>query len=297
MEILRHSSSEQLDPIKPMLVTVESPKMELEDFICILQIDPNDTFMAFELAKRMMEVNRLDEALRVLRAVVRMDNRFHTLFELGLLEYRMDLQEEAFEHLQQALIIAPDSAKGLFEIFKTLGNIYVRRGDYQSAEDSYFRAHRLQPESDILHVNLGTLAIQRQAWDEAADKFRAAIRINQTNDKAWVGLAVCHRMKGDHDLAWGNLEAAMQNNPLNEVALQLMVDWGLHEGREGRVFEHLRTFLIDGGWNEKMSLAFVWFSFKCGHRRLADLELERLLAVNPANEAAIRLAHELRNSL
>lgn len=297
MEILRPSSSEQLATSQSSSLVHQPPQMEIEDFICVLQIEPSDTFMALELARRLVADERLDEALRVLRAVVRMDNQFQTLLDLGLLEYRMELQEASFEHLQQALMIAPESAKGLFEIFKTLGNIFVRRGDFQSAEESYFRAHRIHPESDVLYVNLGTLAIQRQAWDEAAEKFRTAIGICKTNDKAWVGLAVCHRMKGDHELAWGNLEAALQTNPLNEVALQLIVDWGQQEGLESRVFEHLRTFLVKGGWNEKMSLAFVWFSFKCGHRLLASLELERLLAVNPCNESAIRLAQELRSIL
>lgn len=292
MEILRPSSSEFQTHANVESAIAGRPRMEIEDFIGILQLEPNDTFMAMELARRLTSVDRNDEALRILRAVVKIDNRFETIFALAELEYRMDRESDAFVHFQHALLIAPDNAPELFEIFKCLGNIFVRRGDLDSAEDNYFKAHRVQPNSDVLYVNLGTLAIQRTDWDGAAEKFRVALTLNSSSDKAWVGLAICHRMKGDQELAWGNLEAAIQHNPLNEVALQLAVDWGLQEGRDSRVLEHLRVFLVDGGWNEKLSLAFAWLSLKRGDRLLASLELERLLAVNPSHEAAFRLLKE-----
>lgn len=301
MEILRPSSSDAQNLNSDIDAnalsahsSVEKPKMDFEDFICVLQMEPNDSFMARELAQRLLASGRKEEALRVLRAVIRMDNCFETLFALGSLEYQMDLEAECFQHLQQALLVAPEGAPQLFELLKILGNIFVRHGDLDSAEDAYFKAHRLNPNSDILHVNLGTLSIQRQAWDEAADKFRTALALNSINDKAWVGLAICHRMKGDWELAWGNVQMALQCNPLNEVALQLILDWSAQEGREGAALEPLRNFLIEGGWNEKMSLAFAYLSFKRGDLALAKLELERLLAVNPGNHEALALVQELR---
>jgi tetratricopeptide (TPR) repeat protein len=297
VEVLRPSSSEvQVHAhaaVESLLVARSRAGLEIEDLIGILQAEPHNSSVAMELARRLIRSGRHEEALCVLRAVVKMDNRFETLFALAELEYQMEREAEAFLHLQQALMVAPSSAPEFFEIFKYLGNIFVRRGDLDSAEDAYFKAHRLNPDSDILHVNLGTLAIQRNQWDTAAENFRVALSLNAANDKAWVGLAISHRMKGDQELAWANLEAAIQNNPLNEVALQLAVDWGLREGRETRVLEHLRAFLIDGGWNEKLSLAFAWLSLKRGDRRLAILELERLLAVNPGFDGALRLAREM----
>lgn len=294
MEIMRPSLNEDLLRAETLVSKGSIPKMEIEDFICILQIEPQDSFMAMELAKRLVAQERVDEAHRLMTAIVRIDNRFETLFALGCLEYRMSLEDSAFAHLQSALLIAPDGASELFEVFKILGNIFVRRGDLDSAEDSYFKAYRLNPMSDVLHVNLGTLAIQRANWDEGAQKFRVALGLNPSNDKAWVGLAICHRMKGDFELAWGNLEAAIQYNPLNEAALQLFLDWGLSEGREGKVLEHIRDFLVEGGWSERLSLAFAWLSFRRGDHYLASLELERLLAINPGHTSALQLAEEMR---
>jgi len=270
------------------------PKLDLEDLFCILQIAPNDSFIAIELGQRLRARGRLDEAYRIFNNVLKIDYRFETLNALGQVAYELDRIDEAFEYLQAAVCVAPEMAPEYFDVFKTLGNIFVRRGDFLSAEDNYHKAHRVRPNSDVLHVNLGTLCIQKSDWEEACTHFRRALDVKPSNDKAWVGLALCHRMKGDFELAWGNIEAALEYNPLNDVALGLALDWGSQDGREFRALELIRKFLVSGGWNEKMSLAFAWLSWRRGDAHIARLELERLLAVNPANEAAAQLINEIR---
>lgn len=271
-------------------------EFDLEDLYLILQMNPYDSLIATKLAGELRELGRLEEALKIMRNVVKIDSSFQTLNALAQVEYQLEMLDQAFEHLQQAMLIAPENSQVLFEIFKTLGNIFVRRGDFDSAEDSYNKAHRINSASDVLFVNIGTLAIQRAAWDEAVEKFREALHLNLTNDKAWVGLAIGHRMKGDFDLSWGNLEAALEYNPLNETALGLALDWSTYDGREFRVLELIRSFLVEGGWSERLSLAFAWLSFRRGERLAAKLELERLLAVNPGNEQAIKLIEEMRQN-
>lgn len=271
-------------------------EFDLEDLYLILQMNPYDSLIATKLAGELRELGRFEEALKIMRNVVKIDSSFQTLNALAQVEYQLEMLDQAFEHLQQAMLIAPENSQVMFEIFKTLGNIFVRRGDFDSAEDSYNKAHRINSTSDVLFVNIGTLAIQRAAWDEAVEKFREALHLNLTNDKAWVGLAIGHRMKGDFDLSWGNLEAALEYNPLNETALGLALDWSTYDGREFRVLELIRNFLVEGGWSERLSLAFAWLSFRRGERLAAKLELERLLAVNPENEQAIKLIEEMRQN-
>lgn len=299
MEILRPSSSETR-PTRarniPSPVSSDA-KLDLLDLYCILQIDPNDSYIAMELARRLQKLNRLDEAYKILVNVLKIDSRFETLNALAQIEYQIEKFDDAFHHLQQAVLIAPENDSVLFEVFKTLGNIFVRKGDFESAEDSYNKAHRIEPNSDSLHVNFGTLAIQRSDWDTAADRFRYALTINPTNDKAWVGVALAHRMKGDFDLSWGNIEAALEYGPLNETALGLALEWSTYDGREFRALELIRAYLIAGGWSERLSLAFSWLSWRRGEGDKARLELERLLAVNPRNLQALSLLAEMRNPL
>ena len=302
MEIERLNTTENIQPATLDQVSNQtskpSPVLDLQDLYCILQIQPNDSFMALELGMRLNQLGRTDEALRIFKSVIKIDSRFETLSALGLLEYRMDLIDDAFHHLQQAILVSADGQpEELFEVFKTLGNIFVRRADFELAEDNYNKAHRIHSSSDVLAVNFGTLAIQKQSWEAALEHFRRAIELNKKNDKAWVGLAIGHRMKGDFELAWGNLETALTYNPLNEVALNLALEWGSQEGREFRVLEFLRTFLVEGGWDEKLSMAFAWLSHRRGESMVARFELERVLAVNPANTRAHALAAEIRTQV
>lgn len=296
MEIIHIPANGQLDTenLKIPQQPKAKPVFDLEDLYCLLQADPNNSVAALELARRLADAGRDQEALKILKSVVKIDSRFETVMALGILENKMGIEEPAFGHLQEALMIAPDECPELFEVFKTLGNIFVRKGDFDSAEDSYNKAYRMNPESDVLLVNLGTLCIQRGEWDQAVERFRSALQINTQNDKAWVGLAIGHRMKGDFELSWANLEAALEYNPLNEVALTLVLDWGPQQDKESRMLELLRSFLIEGGWNEKFSLAFAWLCWRRGEADLARLELERLLAVNPGHAQALQLAGELR---
>lgn len=302
MEIENTLVNEKLQPAtldqESKIKSRESADLDLQDLYCILQIEPNDSIIALELGKRLAAAGRLDEALRIFRNVVKIDSRFETLKSLGLLEYRLEMADLAFDRLQQAVLLADDGTpQDLFEIFKTIGNIFVRRGDFESAEDCYNKAHRLESGSDVLMVNFGTLSIQKQAWDDALTHFRRAIELNRKNDKAWVGLAIGHRMKGDFELAWGNIETALEYNPLNDVALNLALDWGSQEGREFRVLELIREFLIEGGWDEKLSLAFAWLSHRRGDTQIARFELERILAVNPDNARAMALVDEIRTAV
>jgi tetratricopeptide (TPR) repeat protein len=248
---------------------------------------------AFELARQLEERGRFEEALKIYRGLLKIDYRFETVRALGLAEYRADELESATRHLQDALMVALDDEHETFEVFKTLGNIFVRLGDFDSAEDNYNKAHRLCEDCAALWVNFGTLSIQRQDWDEAISRFRRALELEPRNDRAWVGLAIGHRMKGDLELAWGNIEAAIEYNPLNDVALGLALEWSAGEGREFRALELIRGFLLRGGWSERLSLAFAWLSWRRGDTEAAALELERLLAVNPANEQAYEFHRQL----
>jgi tetratricopeptide (TPR) repeat protein len=299
LEILRHSSG---DPISPNLSVVlqpslkpEAPRLDLEDFYCILQIQPNDSFMACELSRRLERLGRWDEAAKILRSVLKIDYRFATVFAFAQLQYKREQWDEALQLFHAALAIAPDSCPEFFELFKTLGNICVRKGDLDAAEDNYNKAHRLNSSSDVLLVNFAALHMQRSQWDEALQKYRAALELNARNDKAWVGLALGHRLRGDLELAWGNLELAVEINPLNEVALGLVVEWGLQGQHEARVLELVRQFIVRGGWDEKLSLVFAWLCCKRGERNLAFLELERLLSMNPAYGPAQSLLAEMKS--
>jgi Flp pilus assembly protein TadD len=180
-------------------------------------------------------------------------------------------------------------ASQLFEIYKNVGNIHVRAGDFESAEEFYNKAYTLKPDSDVLMVNYGTLEIQRESIEDAVQRFRCAVDINPNNDKGWVGLALVHRQMGDHELAWANIQRALDINRNNRTAIRLVVDWGIADNRESIAVERLQDYLEAEGEDAEMSFTLAKVFTHIGRLAEARLELERVLALDPMVEGAERL--------
>lgn len=300
MEISRLQSQFDFDHTVRMPVSqlpaevIPFSELTFTDLYEILQLDPYSSPAALELGRRLRTCGRTEESVRVFESLCAIDNGFASLFELGLSHYQNDQMEPALRALQQAVLVSADEDPNLPELFKTIGNIFVRSGDFDSAEDAYNKAMRLQPNSPTLLVNIGTLEIQRADWQKALERFREALQFESSNDKAWVGLALCHRQRGDLELSWANLETALSWNPRNDTAMLVAVGWAATDLREGHLLNLLRQFLIAGGWNIKLSLIFAWLSWSRGDRFSANIELERVLSTDPSCESAWNLHSKMR---
>lgn len=120
----------------------------------------------------------------------------------------------------------------LFDVYKHMGNIYLKCGDIEAAEEKYNQAHSINCEDENLTVNYGVLAIQRGEYSAARDRFSQAIQKNTSNDLAWVGLALVHRAHADHDLAKACLLRALDENNYNKMAIVNLHQWSEQDGTD-----------------------------------------------------------------
>ncbi|MEK7357959.1 MAG: tetratricopeptide repeat protein, partial [Bdellovibrionota bacterium] len=208
---------------------------------------------------------------------------------------RDDMALAAYREVMKKGVADPQQ---LFAIYKNVGNIHVRAGDYESAEEYYDKAYTIFPESDILLVNYGTLEIQRGSWDAAVERFRQAVAANAQNDRAWVGLAMVHRTMGDLELAKGNVERALDINPSNRTALKLAVEWSIQDYEYGPALRRLEAYVSDaGGEDAEMCFIFAKLLVQAGRLSQARIELERVLALDPGIEGGDALARALDREL
>ena len=241
------------------------------------------------LAECAGKLGQKQERLKLLTALVRIDDHPEYVLALADTYYLENFDQEALKYYLQALHLLPDDAPQFFEIYKNMGNIYVRCHDFVSGEEPYNRAYTINPHSATLLVNFGTLAIQRQNWDDAIQRFREAIAVDPGFDRAWVGLALVHRQFGDFDLSWANLARALDLNPFNTTALQLALSWVVKDQRWNLVCGAVQRFLIHNSQDAVMSLALAQLWFLQGNFIDARLELTRTLALEPTIHGGAQL--------
>lgn len=195
--------------------------------------------------------------------------------------YNIGHEQDAEIHYKLALGMIDYESPLLFNIHKNLGNIYVKAGDFDSAEENYNKAYILCPHSDALFVNFGTLELQRGDLETAHERFRSAVDLNAQNDKAWVGIALIHRSKGDFELAWANLERALDLNPQNKIALRIFVGWSFEDHQIDKAIERLDAYLDQATDDVDASLMLVEAFYRKGDTSKSRLELTRASSLAP----------------
>jgi Tfp pilus assembly protein PilF len=233
---------------------------------------------------------------KVFEALVKNDLCFENMARLGHCLYQQNQDEKAKQTYMEAMGLMTGESTELFEVFKNLGNIAMREGDFEGAEEYYNKAFTIDAKSDVLHINLGTLALQQQEQDLAVTRFRTALEINPRNDKAWVGLALVHNEMGDHVLSRANLENALDINSRNRTAVHLAASWAIRDQDYAFAIESLENFVSDVDCDEEMSLLLIHLFCMRNQFVEARLELERLLLWEPTNERLLQVEQEIRNA-
>ncbi|MGE5085311.1 MAG: tetratricopeptide repeat protein [Bacillota bacterium] len=249
------------------------------------------------LAQVLEKTGRIDEALIAQKALLKVDYGFHSLFGFATSLYKMGRDQEALDKYYEALSVLTEENESLFELYKNMGNIFVRQGDFDGAEEYYNKAYTVNTKSDVLLVNFGTLEVQRNDFDKSLYCFRKAVEINPENDKAWVGLAMVHNQFGDVDLAWANLEAALDINPKNRTAAHLAANWGLRDGRVHKAIESLEAYLGTVEEDEDMSLVLINLFCSTNQMDKALLEIERVLLWNPDHKEVRDLKKKITHTV
>lgn len=245
------------------------------------------------LSECLEKLGRLEELLQIQKAIVKFNFGFDAIFSLASTQYRMGLDDEALVSYFECLAILQNRDERLFEIYKNIGNIFVRQKDYEGAEEYYNKAHTFKIQEDVLLVNFGTLEVQRGDFDKAIFCFRQAIVINPNNDKAWVGLALIHDHFGDYQLAMGNLEKAIDLNSTNKTSIQLYAVLGLRNGQIDKPLKILNNAINLFSDDETLSLLLIEMLCKKGHLNEAKIEMEKAFVWNPKSTNLKKIYQEL----
>ncbi|MES3038145.1 MAG: tetratricopeptide repeat protein, partial [Bdellovibrionota bacterium] len=201
----------------------------------------------------------------------------------------------ALEMYFEALSSLNEEHQELFEIYKNMGNIYVKMRDFEGAEEYYNKAHTICSASDVLFVNYGTLEFQKADYEKSRMCFRRAVELNPENDRAWAGLAMVHCQYGDQELAMGNILKSVELNPRNRTAHILASEWLMNSKQWSTCIELLQNYLHSNEHDEDLSLRLIHCFCELKKFDLAQIELTRCLVWNPQNQHLWKVMELLGN--
>jgi type IV pilus assembly protein PilF len=188
--------------------------------------------------------------------------------------------EDARRFAEQALELDPDSAAA-----HTLRAVVAdRAGNSRLAGRHYQRAVELAPYLGGMHNNYGTWLCANGREQESLQWFEQALadRNYPTPAAALANAGACARKAGAAERAVRYLDAALEIDPANPVALAAMAE---HEFRAGRAFQ-ARAFSqrrLAAAPADAASLVLAsQIEQKLGDKEAADRYVQRLRAEFPA---------------
>lgn len=161
------------------------------------------------------------EAIKCYKQIENLDCAFTSLNLIAHCHYKAGQFELAENSYLESLLHTTTDTAILLDVYKNLGNLYLKNGNLESAEQFYLKAYAINPQSDELLVNLATLDLQNGDEALALEKFRHALFANEKNDKAWSGLSLIYELFGERELAIGCIKRALDSNPNNLNALHI----------------------------------------------------------------------------
>lgn len=236
------------------------------------------------------KIEKAIEAFSKLAAHVPSDTNY---FNLAEALYTSGQDTMAKEFYERALEVINYESPHLFQIYKKLGNVATKVGDFDAAEEFYDKAYTIVPHSDDLFVNYGTLEMQKENHESALERFKQALSLNKLNDKAWIGLSLIYRARGDSELSWGELLHALDINPKNAVGVKLAIDWGMAEMEYDKAIAVLERYLNVAEPNADWIYTYAGLLYQAGDWKESKKILELLLAEKPRYQAAVELLKKI----
>lgn len=235
-------------------------------------------------------------AIKCYEQLIQLRKNEQDYFELGEIYYELKNDEKARDLWLAALQLCTEQSPRLFDLHKDLGNAYLRLADFESAEENYNKALTLRPNSDALQVNLGSMFFYKKDLKNSMLCFKNAIDINPYNDRAWCGVGLVARQMNDKPWALSVVLKSLDINPENLIALQVLVQWAFEDKNYTHAIDRVQRYSFENQNNVHMIYTLAGLFFQCGDYLSAEMELERMLSLEPENQDGLMLLEMVKHN-
>lgn len=248
--------------------------------LCCFSTNEPITLLVHEVLETL---GKKDEALDLLQKSQKWYYSKEKAIRLSVHLYQEGFGDQALQALFEVLSDDGIDADLLLSTYKNIGNVYLKLGEIDLAEEFFHKAFRLNPDDVIILTNLGVLNYIKRDLEIAKDNLRTALKININNSKTWAVLAMVHAEFGDRELSWGNLMKAIELDPFNKSALQLLCELAESDFEFSSVQSCLCDYLESNNFDEDVSHWLVSILVKRNMFELALLEAFKTYIWNPTS--------------
>lgn len=188
-----------------------------------------ESFEIFEQGNKLINEGKYDEALilfeefsgkypELYQVHLNMGNCYLKKGELGRAEEEFKLV------LERALEVHGDYQKdkeATLRAFTGLGEVYLRREDFEGAQKYFRKAIEISPEDEVAAYNVGEVFFSNQKIDEAIRYFELAVKIKKDWPKPYLKLGYVYLNKGDFEKSLENFNTFLRLDPENPEVFQV----------------------------------------------------------------------------
>ncbi|MBR5130260.1 MAG: tetratricopeptide repeat protein [Alphaproteobacteria bacterium] len=199
----------------------------------LLLQSPQTPDVLYRLASLYRHMDNPSKALTYINNALSSMNNYVFLNEKGLILEALGQDEEAL----RMYLSATDMNTYYADAFANQGNIYLKRGQHDLAEDAYKRALALDNKFFMAHHNLATLLYRQGRKYEALDHYQEAVIIDSKNMSAVYNLGIIQEDVGEFSEAAGlyfNALVGSFENPALEFRIASVLERLFKSSKDGK---------------------------------------------------------------
>ncbi|MBN2532999.1 MAG: tetratricopeptide repeat protein [Spirochaetales bacterium] len=158
---------------------------------------------------------------------------------IGNIYMKLNKLAEAEENFYKAIEINPDS----YPAYSYLGTLYSRKKENDMAITMYNKAIEIYPRDVVSVYSLGLFYLENNLFDEAIIQFKRAIELYPEHSGAHSNLAYIYGMQGKFDLMEEYAKKAILYNPEETPARYNLAALYLNTGRTGEAIEQYKKII------------------------------------------------------
>jgi Tfp pilus assembly protein PilF len=152
----------------------------------------------FKSAKRLIEEGKYDEALVVYKRMLEVYEDAEVYYNIGYIKTAQEKYDEALIAFRKAVMINNLHARA----FKKMGEVHVKRGEPEMAEEYFKKA--------------GDIFLQKDMDKEAEEAYKEVLKLNPDTTNVYNSLGILYRKQHNYDEAVKQYYMAIKVNPDDE---------------------------------------------------------------------------------